>query len=242
MTAQSGKALAAAAALACWLAIPATATADLIYLGDTTLTGTGVGGQQTLLAFSAGGGPQQGTTAFASVQVNPDGSDMITAGPETQLHGGANIQTRLLADAGITDPSQIWLVWDLNEPGNGQVTLTSLAASFYYFNGGVWSLFHSANLDFTTAPPGNVFLEVSPGTGGAGHVFGLNAEQQAILRLAPGPLRMGLAAGLADETGGFEHFFLTQGPGVPPPPIPEPGAMLLLGLGLIVTARRFSRR
>jgi hypothetical protein len=233
--------VAAVAGLACWLAVPAPAAADLVYLGTTTLTGTGVGTVPTLLTLSAVAGTQQGTSAGASILVDTaTGQDVLTVDPDTQTHGG--IQTRLLADVGITDPSQFWLVWDLNEPGLGDyVTLTDLSASFYYSFNGSWDLFHVANFDFGTAPALNRFLEESPGTGGAGHVFGLSAAQQDILRLAPGPLRVGLTVGLADESGGFEHFFLAQAPNGPGP-VPEPGLVILLGLGALAAARRFGRR
>jgi hypothetical protein len=235
------KALSVTAALGCWLAMPATATADLIYLGTVPLAGTGVGAVPTLLTLSAAAGPQQGTAAGASILVDTaTGQDVLTTDPDTQTHGG--IQTRLLADVGITDPSEFRLVWDINEPGLGDhVTLTNLSATFYFLMNGTWDLFHVANFDFSTAPPNNRFEELFPGTGGAGHVFGLNAQQQADLRLAPGPLRVGLTVGLEDESGGFEHFFLMQANGLPDP-IPEPGALTLLALGLIVAARRFSRR
>lgn len=232
------------------LAAAGTASADLVYLGTTNQTGSGVGGQQTLLSFSATGA--QNTSASAAIVWNGTGDDILT-GPGTQVQTGDNNKTRALGAAGITQGSEFALVWNMNEPGqNGQVGLQNLSVAFYANDG---TLLHVANLSAATCP--NVtctFTQVGNGIGTQGHVFGLDTTQAGIVDLFAdfANVRVGLGSalslvGLLDDESGFETFNIAKldadggGGGGGGGSVPEPSMLLLLGVALFGMAA-FARK
>jgi hypothetical protein len=235
----SRKYLLGAAAVLTWtVATPGTASADLVYLGTTMELGSGIGSQQTLLSFSSFA---NGSEASAAI-VRSSGGDLILNDADTQINGGANNQTRTLAEAGVTAGDEFRLIWNLNEPGDGSVTLDALQVSFY---GPDDTLLHTAVFQTSDCEAFDCsFEEVAGGVGGEGHVFGLDSFEAGVLNLfitnlGVGNIRVGLGGGsaetplytaLSNETGGFETFNVSA---ATTSQVPEPSSMLMLGAGLL---------
>ena len=223
-----------------------SARADLVLLGTTDQLGSGIGGQLTILNFTVTGPPSNITEAAAIVRTA--NGDQIFAGANTQVTGGANNQTRTLAEAGITDGSQFRLILNINEPDD-LVTLSSLRAVFYSSTGAVLHTAVLGSCGQFGALPCNL-PEVGGGIGGQGIVFGLTAAEAGIISaqitaLGAGNIFVGIGTEanlvtLTNAQGGFETFNIARGPG--DQVIPEPTTMLLLGTGLAGIAAKVRRR
>jgi hypothetical protein len=216
------KAVLAGAALAFALAGPAKAS--LILLGPQDFGGTGLGAVNTILTIQATG---QSTTESGGVSWNGS-ADIITGGDVKT--GSSQTQTRTLGQLGVTNAAELRMVFNAVEPrGGGQesISLDNLVLNIYSPSGDL--LFNSGT--FTPI----LFSDVFAGTGNSGFVFGLDADQQA-QATAQGAFssmmnRVGIFASASLADGGPETFFVASVPSTPTP-VPLPGAMAMLAVGL----------
>jgi hypothetical protein len=216
--------LAAAAAVA-FAASAGVARADLIPGGVVDIGGTGFGAVNTVLTYQATGqamnGPESGCVGVSITgTLNSTGSSVCqggnVGGMELNPAGFPHNQTFTVSNA-----STIALVFNADQPAGGTITVSNLTLALYNSSGQV---------GFTSGPFTPITLNpTQPGIGNSGFVFVLDATQAAAAQAAidGGFNLLGLSSTTAPGVGGPETFFLTTTSAVP-----EPGAMLNLGLGL----------
>ncbi|HEY8714665.1 MAG TPA: hypothetical protein VIM00_04750 [Candidatus Acidoferrum sp.] len=220
-----GKVLLIASAAAAFAASGGIARADLIPGGVVDIGGTGFGAVNTVLTYQATGqnmnGPESGCVGVSSGGVlNSTGSSVCqggnAGGMEKNPAGFPHNQTFV-----VTNASTIALVFNADQPAGGTITVTNLTLALYNSSGQV---------GFTSGAFTPVTLDkTQPGIGNSGFVFVLDATQAAAAQAAidGGFNLLGLSSTTAPGIGGPETFFLTTTSAVP-----EPGAMVNLGLGL----------
>jgi PEP-CTERM motif len=227
---------AAAAAVAALGAAPAHAM--LVLQSEEIFSGTGLGNVSTVLTLQG-----QGDATFEQGSVSYDGSADVLSG--NALSGASQTMTRTIDEVGLTSAADLRIVFNAQEPGNGDnsILLTNLSLSIFSPTGDL--LFNSGSL--TDAPIN--FANTFTGTGNSGFVFALDAEQAAEAQAAGfsgdyGNNRIGLFASLSNATGGPETFFVGNAAGSVTPPIPEPEtyALMLAGLGVVGFVARRRRR
>ena len=238
--------LAAIAAVA-----PVTASASLFYNSGLTAPAQGFGTAPRDLTLQATG---NATVESGGLGVNPDGT--IAFGSvvlDSTVHdnngiqnvaGTASLPSPLMDDAkygiptigslGITDASQIAVLFNATEPQGDSINVTDLTLKFYTSTGG-----------FLGAIDGSFnFASSNPGNGVAGFTFTIDAAEQpyvnTLLALGGVNTTLALEASLADFDGGPETFLIynlgpatgggSDGNGNS---VPEPASIALLGLGLL---------
>jgi len=225
-------AAAAMTVLAAGLTVCSAANASLVLLGAEDFQGTGLGAVNTILTIQS---PANTTTETGSVSRSLGNiNDVITS---NALTGASQTQTRSIGSLGVTSATNLRVVFNALEPGNGDnsVTLSNLALSIFSPTGAL--LFNSGV--FTPV----IFPDTFTGAGNSGFVFGLDAAQAAAadaqaFGVGFGSNLIGLSATANNATGGFETFFVANAPGgggggPGGEPIPEPATLGLVGLGLL---------
>lgn len=254
-----------ASLLSCFLT--ATASASLVYESTIRLSAQGFGSaprdltiQETGLRDGTSSGcvgvgpggtfvggptaPRCGVDAFFA------GNGVVSVGGDeaTVLADNAKFGIPTLGSLGITNASQIGILFNATEPGGNSANVTDLTLNF----------FDTAGTFLTSIDGGFNFVSSNPGNGVAGFAFVVDAAQQTYLnglifnQAGFGGFILSLNATVADVQGGPESFMIfnrgTAEQCVPTPTvsctpqeIPEPGTMALLGaalFGLITSARK----
>ena len=221
------KALSAAAAAVVALSTALPAQAMLVLQGPEDFEGTGLGSVNTILTLES---PANTTVEEGSVarMVGSD-TDVISGDAKT---GASQTQTRSIEELGITSASDIRVVFNALEPGNGanSVSLDDLVLTIFSPTG--------TELFSTGAFTPMDFADTFTGAGNSGFVFALDAAQAAAAQAAAfagdfGANLFGLSASVSDATGGFETFFVASAGVTPPIPEPQTYALMLAGLGAV---------
>ncbi|MES2991880.1 MAG: PEP-CTERM sorting domain-containing protein [Pseudomonadota bacterium] len=227
MNALSKRPLVVAAAL---LGLAGAARADLTLVDPVDFQGTGLGSVNTVLTIQS-----PGSTTTESGSVAWDGTMDVFSGDA--MTGGSQSMTRTFADLGVTSASSLRVVFNALEPGAAEsITLTDLTLNVFDSTGDV--------VFSASTPSSYSFADTASGAGNSGFVFALTPSQAAGLQAVfDTSLRVGLDASASDATGGFETFFVANSATVTPIPEPSTWALLLGGLGCVLTlSNRRQRR
>ncbi len=171
----------------------------------------------------------------SSSQTGAAGCPVATfGGHETSINN-----TFSLSEIGLENFSELRIGYKANQVGGGPVTVDHLVLLIMQNSG---ALLHSESLASSVYFPSSI-----PGTGHA--AFGFTLDEAGVAAsnafLGVGANRLGLAAQIRDDVGGFESFYFQRfeqvngdnGNHV----IPEPATAVLLGTGLALVAL-FRRR
>ncbi len=193
---------------------------------DLTVQATGNRTAESGCVGLSGGNLTFGTcisnaSVFDSNGVANVGGDEPNPQADNQKYGAPT-----LASLGITNASQIQIIFDATEPGGNAITITDLTLKFYGLN----DVFIGA-IDGQQA-----FASTVPGNGQAGFAFVVSADEQAMVNtFLASTSRLALEASFTGSAGGPESFFIRNGQGGPSP-IPEPGTYALMGSALAAVA------
>ena len=224
------------------LGTPSTAFANLVEVGPVNLKGTGFGNVNTILTVQALGQGMGGTES-GCVGLDSSGKQMIGSsicqgnnlgGDEKPPNKFPHNQTFVISDA-----STLAIVFNTDQPGGKSIILDNLVLALYNANGQVG--FTSGNF---AAPINFASTSFETGIGKSGWEFMLDSAQaaQAQVAINAGFDILGLSSTISGASGGPETFFVTTGNTPAPTPAPEPGSLLLLGSGLVLTGTVIRRK
>ena len=229
-------------------ATPSTVSASLVYNAAILLPAQGFGTAPRDLSVQDNVSPESGCVAVSgagALLVGPSacmGTDAALAGNGVINVGGdepnplddnQKYGIPLASERDIESASDIGILFNATEPGGDAITVADITLKFYLNNVLIGSI--DGNHTFDSSNPGN---------GVAGFVFVVAADQQAYVNglLAQGDIRFALESTLSGNSGGPETYRLVNINAPPPPVIPEPGSLMLLGSGLLIGARRLRQR
>lgn len=188
--------------------VSAVSEASLIRGPADETSGTGLGAVNTVLTVQTTGGAttESGCVAYDGTGdvVGPSACPAGIAGGDEQ----ASSQTRSLSEVGLSSAYNFRLVFNYNETQSGplvdNIVIDDLQATIYNTDGSVC---------FTSgAFSPDAYREPFSGTGNAGFVYRLDAEQaaQAEPCFADPANRIGLAASLSGADSGNETFYIAD--------------------------------
>lgn len=204
------------------LALPPVAEASLVLDSPSSTSGSGLGTVNTILTVNntpteSGCVAFDGTADVVGAAACPPG----IAGGDEQT-GESQTQTRTMAELGLTDATQLRIVFNANE-SDDPTTLDNLVLTIFAPDG--TELFTSGAFAPITFPT------TFSGTGTAGFVFRLDEAQAAAADPFFDPAnRVGLAASLSTTSAGNETFFVADFGGLLAPSVTEIPTASTLGL------------
>jgi hypothetical protein len=232
------------------LATLSNASASLVYDSAVIVTGAGFGniprdltvhgmGNDTTTSGCvgiSGGSLTFGTCITDSSVFDSNGVTNVGGDEPNPLADNQKYGAPTLSSLGITDASQIQIIFDATQGGGSGVTITDLTLKFYGLNDQLIGAIDGQH----------TFASTIPGNGGAGFAFVVSGDERAqVNAFLASTSRLALEASFTGTGGGPESFFIRNGGGGGGggSPVPEPSTYMTLcggfaGLGLL----RFRKR
>ena len=220
------------------------ASADAVLVGRVDMKGTGFGNVNTLLTVQALGQGMGGTEsgcvglAHGGRQIyGPKACQGDNAGgnekPPDQFPHNQVLK--------VSDAFTMAVVFNVDQPAGGSITLDNMVLVLYNAQGkvGFTSGNFAQSMDFAST-------SFETGIGKSGWEFMLDSTQatEAQAAINAGFDLLGVSATISGASGGPETFFLINpnGDTHSPAPTPEPGTLLLFGMGLVLTGSALRRK